>query len=171
MGGGPVIRKSWDQVIWLGAAIFDGARAFDGCAPDLALHCERAIRSAANLGLKSPTSAKEIEAILREGIRKFPHGTPLYLRPFMWAEKGGLVPVAESTRLVISLSVTPLPQPGPMSVCLTQYRRPRPRPPPRQGGRALCPGRPRPGRGAEAWVRRCRDARPRRVRRGVLRLQ
>jgi branched-chain amino acid aminotransferase len=124
--GDPLIMKSWDQAIWLGAAIIDGARAFDGYAPDLSLHCERAIRSAANLGLKSPMSAKEIEAILREGIRKFPHGTPLYLRPFMWAEKGGLVPVAESTRLVISLSVTPLPQPGPMSVCLTQYRRPGP---------------------------------------------
>ncbi len=124
--GDPLIMKSWDQAIWLGAAIFDGARAFDGYAPDLTLHCERAIRSAANLGLKSPKTAAEIEAILREGIRKFPHGTPLYLRPFMWAEKGGLVPDPESTRLVISLSATPLPQPGPMSVCLTKYRRPGP---------------------------------------------
>jgi branched-chain amino acid aminotransferase len=44
----------------------------------------------------------------------------------MWAEKGGLVPDPESTRLVVSLSVTPLPQPGPLSVCLTQYRRPGP---------------------------------------------
>lgn len=122
--GDPLIMKAWDQAIWLGAAIFDGARAFDGYAPDLNLHCQRAIRSAANLGLRSPKSAEEIEAILREGIRKFPHGTPLYLRPFMWAESGGLIPEADSTRLVISLSVTPLPQPGPMSVCLTQYRRP-----------------------------------------------
>jgi len=81
--GDPLVMKAWDQAIWLGAAIFDGARAFDGYAPDLDLHCERAIRSATNLGLKSPKSAKEIEAILREGIRKFPHGTPLYLRPFM----------------------------------------------------------------------------------------
>src|ERR1043166_812180 len=84
--------KAWAQAIWLGAAIFDGARAFDGCAPDLDLHCERAIRSTTNLGLKSPKTAKEIEAILREGIRKFPHGTTLYLRPFMWAEGGGVMP-------------------------------------------------------------------------------
>jgi branched-chain amino acid aminotransferase len=124
--GDPLVMKSWDQAIWLGAAIFDGARAFDGYAPDLALHCERAVRSAAALGMKSPKSAQEIEAILREGIRKFPHGTPLYLRPFMWAERGGLVPDPESTRLIISLSVTPLPQPGPLAVCLTQYRRPGP---------------------------------------------
>ena len=41
--GDPLIMKSWDQAIWLGAAIFDGARAFDGYAPDLSLHCERAI--------------------------------------------------------------------------------------------------------------------------------
>ena len=81
--GDPLVMKAWDQAIWLGAAIFDGARAFDGYAPDLDLPSERAIRSATNLGLKSPKSAKEIEAILREGIRKFPHGTPLYLRPFM----------------------------------------------------------------------------------------
>jgi branched-chain amino acid aminotransferase len=124
--GDPLVMKSWDQAIWLGAAIFDGARAFDGYAPDLALHCERAVRSAAALGMKSPKGAQEIEAILREGIRKFPHGTPLYLRPFMWAERGGLVPDPESTRLIISLSVTPLPQPGPLAVCLTQYRRPGP---------------------------------------------
>ena len=70
--GDPLIMKSWDQAIWLGAAIFDGARAFDGYAPDLTLHCERAIRSAANLGLKSPKSAAEIEAILREGIAQVP---------------------------------------------------------------------------------------------------
>ena len=124
--GDPALVKAWDQAIWLAGAIFDGARAFDGCAPDLDLHCERAIRSAANLGLKSPMSAKEIEAVLREGIRKFPAGTHLYLRPFMWATGGGLIPDAETTRIAISLSVTPLPQPGPMSACLSKFRRPGP---------------------------------------------
>ena len=122
--GDPKIMKAWAQAIWLAGAIFDGARSFDGYAPDLALHCERAIRSAANLGLKSPKSAKEIEAILREGIRKFPHGVPLYLRPFMWADEGGLMPDPNSTRLVVSLSVTPLPQPGPNTACLSKFKRP-----------------------------------------------
>ena len=124
--GDPALVKAWDQAIWLAGAIFDGARAFDGCAPDLDLHCERAIRSAANLGLKSPMSAKEIEAVLREGIQKFPAGTHLYLRPFMWATGGGLIPDPETTRIAISLSVTPLPQPGPMSACLSRFRRPGP---------------------------------------------
>ena len=32
--------------LWLGSAVFDGARAFEGCAPDLDLHCERVVRSA-----------------------------------------------------------------------------------------------------------------------------
>jgi branched-chain amino acid aminotransferase len=36
------------------------------------------------------------------------------------------MPDGDTTRLIVSLSVTPLPQPGPMSVCLTQYRRPGP---------------------------------------------
>jgi branched-subunit amino acid aminotransferase/4-amino-4-deoxychorismate lyase len=29
---------------WLANAVFDGARAFEGVAPDLDLHCERVIR-------------------------------------------------------------------------------------------------------------------------------
>ncbi len=124
--GDPVVMKSWDQAIWLGAAIFDGARAFDGYAPDLDLHCARAVRSAAAIGLKSPMSAAEIEAKLREGIRKFPAGSPLYLRPFMWAETGGLIPDADSTRIIISISLTPLPEPGPMSACLSKFKRPGP---------------------------------------------
>lgn len=124
--GDPLLMKTWDQAIWLAGAIFDGARAFDGCAPDLDLHCERAIRSAANLGLNAPMSAKEIEAKLREGIRKFPAGTHLYLRPFMWAEGGGLMPDPDTTRIAISLSVTPLPEPGPWSACLSRFRRPGP---------------------------------------------
>ena len=124
--GDPAVMKSWDQAIWLGGAIFDGARAFDGYAPDLDLHCERAVRSAAAIGLKSPMSAKEIEAKLREGIGKFPAGSPLYLRPFMWAQTGGLIPDPESTRIIISISLTPLPQPGPMSACLSKFRRPGP---------------------------------------------
>ena len=37
--------------VWLGSAVFDGARAFDGCAPDLLPHCERAVRSARIMGL------------------------------------------------------------------------------------------------------------------------
>ena len=40
-----VIRAA-DQGAWLGANVFDGARWFDGMAPDLDLHCQRVNRSA-----------------------------------------------------------------------------------------------------------------------------
>ena len=37
---------------WLGSTVFDGARAFEGVAPDLDRHCARVNRSATNFGLK-----------------------------------------------------------------------------------------------------------------------
>ena len=36
---------------WLGSMVFDGARAFEGVAPDLDLHCARVNQSAANFFL------------------------------------------------------------------------------------------------------------------------
>ena len=33
-----------DHAPWLGSCVFDGSRAFEGVAPDLALHCQRLIR-------------------------------------------------------------------------------------------------------------------------------
>jgi len=83
VAGDPKILSAWAHATWLCSSIFDGARAFEGVTPDLDKHCQRALRSALALGLKSPMSAGQIEEILREGIAKFPKGTPLYLRPFM----------------------------------------------------------------------------------------
>jgi branched-chain amino acid aminotransferase len=37
---------------WLGSTVFDGARAFEGAAPDLDRHCARVNLSAANFGLR-----------------------------------------------------------------------------------------------------------------------
>ncbi len=37
---------SMTHAAWLGSVVFDGARAFDGVAPDLDRHCRRVIRSA-----------------------------------------------------------------------------------------------------------------------------
>lgn len=125
--GNPPILKAWDHATWMGAAIFDGARAFEGAMPDLSLHCQRTIRSAEALGLKSPLAAGEIEELLREGVSRFPNGTPLYLRPFLWSEDGWMDPFADSTRIVISVVNYPLPDPAkPMSVSVSKWRRPSP---------------------------------------------
>jgi branched-chain amino acid aminotransferase len=122
----PLIMRAWDHAIWMGAAVFDGARAFEGVTPDLDKHCERAVRSATALGLKSPMAAGQIREILLEGIAKFPKGTPLYLRPFLWSEDGWMAPDPASTRIVISCVEAPLPEPTGASVCLSKWRRPTP---------------------------------------------
>ena len=49
------------HAIWLGSSVFDGARAFEGTAPDLDRHCARVNRSAANFRLK-PYSPSGISA-------------------------------------------------------------------------------------------------------------
>jgi branched-chain amino acid aminotransferase len=126
VSGNPPLMTIWSHAIWMGAAIFDGARAFEGVAPDLDLHCQRAVRSAAALGLRSPMTAERIEAIAREGVAKFPAGAPLYIRPFMWSEDGWMAPYPESTRIAISVVETPLPEPKGMSACFSRFRRPSP---------------------------------------------
>jgi branched-chain amino acid aminotransferase len=125
--GNPAVIRVWDHAIWMGAAIFDGARAFEGVTPDLELHCQRTIRSAEAIGLRSPLSAGEIEEVIREGIDKFPKGTALYLRPFLYSEEGWMEPYPESTKMTISVVEYALPDPTkPCSVSFSKWRRPSP---------------------------------------------
>jgi branched-chain amino acid aminotransferase len=126
VAGNPLMMGAWDHATWMGGGVFDGARAFEGTTPDLDLHCRRAVRSAASLGLRSPLEAGAIEEIIREGIARFPKGTPLYIRPFMWSTDGFMAPDADSTRIVISVVESPLPEPRGGSLCLSRFRRPTP---------------------------------------------
>ena len=59
-----------DHGTWQGTLVFDGARAFEGVTPDLDLHCARIVRSAEAMGLAPPLDAGEIEALIREGVRR-----------------------------------------------------------------------------------------------------
>ena len=52
-GNIPVMRAA-DHGAWLGSTVFDGARSFDGMAPDLDRHCARVNRSAEAM-LLTPT--------------------------------------------------------------------------------------------------------------------
>ncbi len=74
--------------MWLGSTVFDGARWFDGIAPDLDLHCQRINRSAVAMGLKPLKTAEEIEALAWEGVKKFDGKTPIYIKPMYWGEHG-----------------------------------------------------------------------------------
>jgi branched-chain amino acid aminotransferase len=123
--GNPLVMNVWDHAMWLGAAVFDGARSFEGVEPDLDQHCERAVRSATALGLRSPFTAGQIHDILHEGIAKFPKGTALYLRPFLWSTDGWMDPDPATTRIVISVKEYPMPDPAAgMSVGFSKWRRP-----------------------------------------------
>ncbi|MEM9575237.1 MAG: aminotransferase class IV, partial [Pseudomonadota bacterium] len=99
------------HALWLGSSVFDGARWFEGVAPDLNLHCERANRSAIALGLQPTLKASEIVAIALDGLKKFDGNTAVYIRPTYWAEHGGYMggPAdPESTRFCLTLFESPM---------------------------------------------------------------
>ncbi|HYB10387.1 MAG TPA: branched-chain amino acid aminotransferase [Alphaproteobacteria bacterium] len=124
--GNPPVMGPLTQAAWLSAVIFDGARAFQRKVPDLALHCERAIRSAITMGLKPKVGAKEIEKLAREAVAKFPPDAELYIRPMFWAEHGGVEPDPDSTRFLITVYDSPMPKDVPFSTCFSRFRRPTP---------------------------------------------
>jgi branched-chain amino acid aminotransferase len=127
-GGSAVpLMTSDTNAAWLANTVFDGARAFEGVAPDLDLHCQRAIRSAQGLHMRPSVTAEQIEALAREGIAKFPEGTPLYIRPMFWAESGLVLPDPASTKFALVITRMPLPEASKgFSACLSIYRRPSP---------------------------------------------
>ena len=117
------------HAIWLGSSVFDGARVFEGVAPDLDQHCARVNASARTMYLKPAVSVEEWVGLAREGMTKFSPDTPLYVRPMYWAERAGpqaLPPDPDSTRFALSLYETPMRKPDGFSVTLSPFRRPTP---------------------------------------------
>jgi branched-chain amino acid aminotransferase len=125
-GNVPIIGTT-SHAAWLGSTVFDGARWFEGLAPDLDLHCERVNASALALGLQPTKTAKEIEELALEGIKRFDGKTAVYIKPMYWAEHGGysLVPAdPASTRFCLTMFETPmLPLQG-FTVSVSPFRRP-----------------------------------------------
>jgi len=124
--GNPPLLGPMSHATWLSSIIFDGARAFEGVAPDLDRHCERAINSARTMGLRPMLSAGEVHELARAGIRKFPKNAELYIRPMFFAESGWIYPDPDSTRFSLSVYESPMPKPTGFSICLSPYRRPAP---------------------------------------------
>lgn len=122
--GNPMIMGPMTHAPWLGSCVFDGARAFEGVAPDLDLHCQRIVRSAESFGLRILKSAGEIEELIRDGIARFPKGAELYLRPMFWAADGFVDVDPESTEFSVSVYDSPLPKPKGFSLTLSPFRRP-----------------------------------------------
>jgi len=122
-GNTPLVG-AMDHSVWLGSSVFDGARALRGRLPDLRPHLQRVIDSADKLGMRCPLSVDEMEALVREGVAKFPADAELYIRPLVFASEGFLIPVADKASFVLTLFDAPLPPFTGFSSCLSQLRRP-----------------------------------------------
>ncbi|SSC69668.1 unnamed protein product [Ciceribacter sp. T2.26MG-112.2] len=130
ISGNPPLIGSVSHAMWLGSTVFDGARWFDGIAPDLDAHCRRVNRSAVNMGMTATVSAEEIERLAWEGVKKFDGKTAIYIKPMYWAEHGmpGSVVAADpaSTRFALCLFEAPMHTAQPHSLTLSPFRRPTP---------------------------------------------
>jgi len=112
---------------WLGSTVFDGARAFEGVAPDLDRHCARINRSATNFGLKPVVDSDTWLGLARDGIKRFAADAELYIRPMYWAQHGaggGVLFDLETTNWCLSLYEAPMPAPSGIAITLSPFRRP-----------------------------------------------
>ena len=79
---------------WLGSMVFDGARAFEGVAPDLDLHCARVNASAKTFFLEPRSRSRPGSGSCATAMKRFDKGAALYIRPMYWAEQGGPLLIA-----------------------------------------------------------------------------
>jgi branched-chain amino acid aminotransferase len=115
------------HAIWLGSSVWDGARVFEGTAPDLDRHCTRVNASAKTMFLQPTVSPEEWIGLVRDGIKKFADNTTLYVRPMYWAERAGPMALPgdpESTRFALTLYDAPMRKPDGFSVTLSPFKRP-----------------------------------------------
>jgi branched-chain amino acid aminotransferase len=115
------------HMMWLGSSVFDGARWFDGVAPDLDRHCARVNASALALGLKPTTDVETMVGLTWDGLSRFDGKTAVYIRPMYWAEHGGYMGVPadpDSTRFCLCLYEAPMIASSGFSVTVSPFRRP-----------------------------------------------
>ena len=120
----PLIMGPMSQAVWMATAVFDGTRVLAGVGPDLDRHCARCIASAETMGLEPALDADGIEALIWEGVAKFPPDAQLYIRPMFYPEEGFVLFDPSSTRFTLALMALPLAEPTGFSACLSSFRRP-----------------------------------------------
>jgi branched-chain amino acid aminotransferase len=112
---------------WLASTVFDGARIFEGTAPDLDLHCARVNRSALAIGLNPTMQTDAVLSLVRDGLKKFGRDKALYVKPMYWGEGEGastIIADPDDAGFALCLFEAPMPVPGGMSVTSTSFRRP-----------------------------------------------
>jgi branched-chain amino acid aminotransferase len=122
------VMRAGDHGSWLGSTVFDGARYFDGRAPDLAAHCARVNHSAEALMITPTVPADEMVDIIRAGLAAYPPDEAVYIRPMYWALEGGdlgIVPKPGATGFCICLEAIPMAPPDrATTLTRTRFRRP-----------------------------------------------
>jgi len=123
----PIMRAA-DHGSWLGTTVFDGARYFEGMAPDLDAHCARITRSAQALMITPTKTGAEIAEIVRDGLQAYSKGTAVYIRPMFWALHGGqssIVPKPDATGFAVCLEEIAMAAPdATTTLATTRFRRP-----------------------------------------------
>jgi branched-chain amino acid aminotransferase len=108
--------------------VFDGARYFDGMAPDLDAHCARVNRSATALMLTPTVNAADMVEIARQGLAQFASDTAVYIRPMYWGIDGdptAIVPSPDATGFALCLEEIPMaPASASATLTRTRFRRP-----------------------------------------------
>lgn len=126
--GNPPVIGPRTHAFWLGSSVFDGARAFEGVAPDLDLHLARVNRSAEALLLRPTMTVGTMRELVSDGLAKFDGATAIYVRPMYWAESEGIGAVAcdpASTRFLLTLYEAPMGQPtNGIRLTVSPFRRP-----------------------------------------------
>lgn len=122
------IMRAADHGSWVGTTVFDGARYFDGRAPDLEAHCTRINASAEALMITPTMQPAEIVAAVHEGLKAYGPDEAVYIRPMYWALDGdasGIVPKEGATGFAICLEAIPMAdQNASVTLGRTQFRRP-----------------------------------------------
>ena len=126
-GDVPIMRAA-DHGSWLGTSVFDGARYFEGVAPDLEAHCARVNRSASALMITPTVSTEDMVEIVREGLEAYAPAEAVYIRPMYWGIDGGasgVLPKQGVTGFAICLEQIAMPALGATTTLTrTSYRRP-----------------------------------------------
>ena len=126
-GDAPIMRAA-DHGSWLGSSVFDGARYFEGMAPDLAAHCERVNRSAEALMLTPNVATEQMVEIVKEGLESYGPDAAVYIRPMYWGIDGdatAIVPQEDSTGFAICLEEIPMAaETASATLTSTRFRRP-----------------------------------------------
>ena len=123
----PIMRGA-DHGSWLGSSVFDGARYFEGVAPDLLAHCVRVNASAEALMMTPTLTPEDMVALTWEGLAMYDASAAVYIRPMYWGIDGhetAIPPGKDSTGFAIVLEEIPLaPETAATTLCTTRFKRP-----------------------------------------------